>query len=279
MKKYTVFLIALVSLSGCSGNENSSASEIPVETTVSEATTAEASVPGKTTSTAEVITTASEATTTTAAEIPEETTAEITTTTAEIPETITIPAIDEDGFTYRVESDGVVCVSGGIDVEKLYTDCTELLRLAEAYGEDPADFLTVADFDFDGYDDVFVPETIGTPNVMGTYFRQAYELSSRYFMDWDELNRIGYLLSTDSVNKRLTFYSKENAVEYERIVYEWENGTIVPVSRELQYMQGTEIFIDSYEYGGGNEILTGRKRVLLGENNEWLGTEDVPLEG
>ncbi len=270
MKKYVIFLIALAALSGCSGNEKSAVSDAPAETTVSEATTTEAAVTEETTA-PEV--------TTTAAEIPEETTtAEITTTTVEIPEEITIPAIDADGFTYRVESDGVVCVSGGIAVEKLFTDCTELLRLAEAYGEDPAELLTVADFDFDGYDDVFVPETIGTPNVAGKYFRNAVELSSRYFIDWDELNKIGYLLNTDSVNKRLTFYSKGSAVEHEQIVYEWEGSAIVPVSRELQYMQETEIFIDSYEYDGGKEILTGRKRVLLGENNEWLGTEDVPLE-
>ncbi|MBR3760330.1 MAG: lipoprotein [Ruminococcus sp.] len=268
MKKYVIFLIALAALSGCSDNEDSDVSDAPAETTVSEATTTEVSVPEETT--------APEVTTTTA-EIPEETTAEITTTAAEIPEEITIPAVEKNGYTYRVESDGVVCVSGGIDVEKLYTDCTELLRLAEAYGEDPAELLTIEDFDFDGYDDVFVPETIGTPNVPGKYFRQVPEANSYYFGEWDELNGIGFLLNTDSVNERLTFYSKGSAVEHEQVVYEWEGSAIVPVSRELQYMQETEIFIDSYEYDGGKEILTGRKRVLLGENNEWLGTEDVPL--
>ncbi len=268
MKKYVIFLIALAALSGCSDNEDSDVSDAPAETTVSEATTTEVSVPEETT--------ASEVTTTTA-EIPEETTAEITTTAAEIPEEITIPAVEKNGYTYRVESDGVVCGSGGHDIQKLYTDCTELLRLAEAYGEDPAELLTIEDFDFDGYDDVFVPETIGTPNVPGKYFRQVPEANSYYFGEWDELNGIGFLLNTDSVNERLTFYSKGSAVEHEQVVYEWEGSAIVPVSRELQYMQETEIFIDSYEYDGGKEILTGRKRVLLGENNEWLGTEDVPL--
>lgn len=184
---------------------------------------------------------------------------------------------DADGYHIRVESDGVT-VSQGSFLQKIELDCSRLIECAESYNRDPADFIEISDFNFDGYDDMFIPDIIGTPNVPGTYYYMNPTSEFNCFEEWDELNEVGFLMKADSENEVLHFSSSGSAVDHDWIIYKWESGNLQPVSRELQYMNVSDILIDCFEYDDtGKETLVKRKRAVLGENNEWLGTEDVEL--
>lgn len=238
MRKYFIFLIAAGILSGCSDREKSPASSEKEKAPVSD-------IKGETI----------------------------------IPETSESAALTNSDYKFKVEDDGVVYYNGGSVLQKIELDCTELIMRAESYDRAPEEFLTIADFNFDGNNDLFVPDIIGTPNIPGTYFYMDPTRQLNCFEEWDVLNEIGYLMNTDSENEVLHFSSKGSAVDHDWIVYKWESGKLQPVSRELQYMNGSDIYIDCFEYDNdGKEILIGRKRAVLGENNEWLGTEDVELK-
>ncbi len=238
MRKYFIFLIAAGILSGCSDREKSSASSEKEKAPVSD-------IKG-----------------------------EIT-----IPETSESAALKDSEYKFKVEDAGILYYNGGSVLQKIEIDCTELLRMAEIYDKDPANLLVVSDFDFDGYDDLFVPKTTLVANMPGTYYRFNPTVNFDPFEKWDVLNEVGFLMKADSENGILHFSLRGSAVDHDWIIYKWESGKLQPVSRELQYMNGSDIYIDCFEYDNdGKETLVKRKRAVLGENNEWLGTEDVELK-
>lgn len=237
MRKYFILLIAAGILSGCSDREKSSASSKKEKVPVSD-------IKGETT----------------------------------IPETSESAALKDSEYKFKVEYDGIVYYDGGSVLQKIELDCTDLIKRAESYDRDPEEFLIISDFNFDGYDDLFVPDIIGTPNIPGTYFYMNPTRNFNSFEKWDVLNEVGFLMKADSENGVLHFSSRGSAVDHDWIIYKWGSGKLQPVSRELQYMNGSEIYIDCFKYDDdGKEILVGRKRAVLGENNEWLGTEEVEL--
>jgi lipoprotein len=247
MKKYIIAVVMTVLLTGCADKNTSASSTVKEETSAPE-TTAETTFAEEITSTGEITSTV-------------ETTAE--------------PV--SDGYNFKVEADGIYFFEGSI-FQKIELDCSEFLESVEKYDKAPEEFLTIADFNFDGYDDLFVPNGVGAPNVHGTYFYMNPTRDFNPFEKWDELNKIGFLMSVDSENKILNFSSHISAVDHDWIIYKWNNGKLQPVSRELQYnsVYDNKIYIDRFEYDDdGKESLVKRERALLGENNEWQGTEEV----
>lgn len=237
MKKYIVALVLTGLLAGCSDRDESTVSNVNEPSSAPE-TTAEPT-------TAEEITTESE------------------------------PV--SDGYNFKVEADEIYFFEGSI-FQKIELDCSEFLESVEKYDEAPEEFLTIADFNFDGYDDLFVPHGIGAANISGKYFYMNPTRDFNPFEEWDELNKIGFLMSVDSENKILNFSSHISAVDHDWIIYKWNNGKLQPVSREFQYesVYDNRIYINRFEYDDdGKETFVKRERVLLDENNEWLGTEEV----
>lgn len=195
------------------------------------------------------------------------------TTTAE--EITTESETVSDGYNFKVEADGIHFFEGSI-YQKIELDCSEFLESVEKYDEAPEEFLTIADFNFDGYDDLFVPHGIGAPNVSGKYFYMNPTRDFNPFEEWDELNKIGLLMSVDSENQVLNLSETGSAVDHEVTVYKWKTGKLHPVSHEIQYAVYNQIYIDHFEFDdAGKETFVKRERVLLDENNEWLGTEEV----
>lgn len=237
MRKYFILLIAAGILSGCSDREKSSVSDEKDNPSVSDINT--------------------------------ETDAH---------EELTSESMQDSKYKFKVEDDGIVYYNGASIMQEIELDCSELLRMAEIYDEDPAELLVVSDFNFDGYDDLFVPKTTLVANTPGTYYYFNPTVNFNPFEKWDVLNEVGFLMKADSENRVLNFSLRGSAVDHDWIIYKWESGKLQPVSRELQYMNGSDIFIDCFEYDDdGKETLVKRKRAVLGENNEWLGTEDVEL--
>ena len=200
-----------------------------------------------------------------------ETTAE--TTSAE--EITTESELVSDGYNFKVEADGIHFFEGSI-YQKIELDCSEFLESVEKYDKAPEEFLTIADFNFDGYDDLFVPHGIGAANVSGKYFYMNPTRDFNPFEEWDELNKIGLLMSVDSENQVLNLSETGSAVDHEVNVYKWKTGKLHPVSHEIQYAVYNQIYIDHFEFDdAGKETFVKRERALLDENNEWLDTEEV----
>lgn len=136
--------------------------------------------------------------------------------------------------------------------------------------------LEFADYDFDGYDDIFFQTSIHTANEPGIYYH--FNPETCLFEEWAELNKIG-LQCYFGDDKNLKVSITSSAVDHEITIYKWNNECLVPVSREVQYADGkNDIYIDYYEYNeNSEEILVKREKALLDEDKNWLGTEEVEI--
>lgn len=133
------------------------------------------------------------------------------------------------------------------------------------------------DYDFDGYDDLFIPTLIGRPNTPGIYYH--YNVETGLLEEWEELNTIGCLMNVNDDDTLINNISI-SAVDHKTITYKWNNGNLQEISYQTQYCgSDNEIYIDAYEYDeNGNEILVKRERVILDEDHNWLGTEEVEIQ-
>lgn len=136
--------------------------------------------------------------------------------------------------------------------------------------------ITCEDFDFDGYDDLFIPSKLGVPNRPGTYYH--YNTETQLFEIWKEISELKVCAQTDPDNKTLSQTITGSAAYHKTTVYKWSGSQLLPVSREIQYSIGDDILIDSYEYDeNSSEILIKREKALFDENNYWAGTEEIEI--
>jgi len=130
----------------------------------------------------------------------------------------------------------------------------------EEYYYQGVDVIEFADYDFDGYDDLFFQTTIHTANEPGVYYR--FNPETCLFEDWDELNNIGHTLdigisSNVSIGQTLS-YSTSKPDEHETFIYKWENDKLILVERRITLIDNenntavTELY---YIDDNGNEIL------------------------
>lgn len=87
------------------------------------------------------------------------------------------------------------------------------------------DGIVVDDFDFDGYDDLFVRMEHGAMYAPGTYFR--FHPGTSQYEKWDALNSIGKEMLPDHEKHTLMHrvYDSEHWMEY--YVYEWNDDSLV----------------------------------------------------
>lgn len=174
-------------------------------------------------------------------------------------------------YTFEVAEEGIRVCRDGAFVQLLEADTAELLGFDE-----PEAHLWQEDYDFDQYPDLFVPELLGRPNVPGRYFR--FDAEKELFTEWEALNEFGYSAAVNDTDRTLTFSLSGSAVDHRSTVCEWQDGALVQVRGEVQYAKGSEVYIDSFAYADGQEVLLTRERVLISENGDWLGTEEVAIE-
>lgn len=136
--------------------------------------------------------------------------------------------------------------------------------------------ITCEDFDFDGYDDLFIPDKLGVPNRPGTYYH--YNAKTQLFEIWDEISELVICAEVDTDNKTLSQTISGSAAYYHTTTYKWADSQLIPVLCEIQYSIGDDILIDSYEYGeNSSEILIKREKALFDENSRWAGTEEIEI--
>lgn len=159
-----------------------------------------------------------------------------------VPEPTTEPA-PVGKLTYTVTENGISLKMDGKAIQSI-----EL-------GYSPKnDYISAADFDFDGYQDIFIP--FEDSYMDGCYYR--YNPAAEQFESWDMLNEIGYVMETgDDDTLLMTMYSQEGS---KCITYQWENDKISPVLLSYSYFTSEGSVIDFYEYApDGSRILFERQ--------------------
>lgn len=136
----------------------------------------------------------------------------------------------------------------------------------------PEDFLKTTDFNFDGYPDLFIP----TDHLSDTGVYYKFDPETELFEEWDELNRIGESVYTENEDEALIFsrYDADRR-EAEKCVYQWENDSLVRVSRELTYYgEDGELYTDHFDSA---DKLIKRERLLPDSYGSLNKTEEVEI--
>lgn len=82
-----------------------------------------------------------------------------------------------------------------------------------------------ADYDFDGYDDLFIRMKNGTMFSNGTYYRFVPDIG--LFEKWDEMNKIGREMIVDTETSTLREKSLNDDYWLEYFDYKWEDNKLI----------------------------------------------------
>ncbi|MDE6789772.1 MAG: hypothetical protein K2J47_10705 [Ruminococcus sp.] len=116
------------------------------------------------------------------------------------------------------------------------------------------------DFDFDGFDDLFISMERGAMFAPGTYFR--FNPETELYEKWDMLNEIGCEMIADTESKTLKLRNNSSSYWLEYFVYKWENGNIVLCEHDISET-GEKMLIYSVD-SHGNETFT--EEIAIMEN-------------
>lgn len=117
-----------------------------------------------------------------------------------------------------------------------------------------AENITVADFNFDGYDDIFVPYE--SPPDYGTYF--CYDPDKNSFVENKELNAIGRI--TKITAEGIITEDRSDDLTQRFIDYQWTDGKLKAFKKTETFKsaESGEIVTNIYSYDDkGNEYLSG----------------------
>ena len=97
-----------------------------------------------------------------------------------------------------------------------------------AYLREPESYLGTADYDFDGHDDLYIPDTLQGA-CTGTYYR--YDPDACAYVAWDALNAIGHALYTEADDHTRHGFAEDGT---ERIFCSsaWKDGGLVRIPEE-----------------------------------------------
>ncbi|MBQ8012280.1 MAG: hypothetical protein IJ265_12065 [Oscillospiraceae bacterium] len=119
-----------------------------------------------------------------------------------------------DDTAFRVSDKIVEVIKNGEVVQTLECDWTANM-----------DSVAAEDFDFDGYDDLFIRMEHGAMYAPGTYFR--FVPDTLQYEKWDVLNSIGKELLPDHEEQTLMYRENESEHWIEYYVYAWDNDSLV----------------------------------------------------
>lgn len=129
-----------------------------------------------------------------------------------------------------------------------------LIKVLEFYYKPTPENISVSDFNFDGYEDIFIPYE--SPPHYGTYYCYVPEKDS--FSEDKELNSIGRMMKVTDENTLAEDMSDDLT---ERIVeYQWIDGKLKRIRKTetLKTTDNGEVVQNIYGYDEfGNEFLAG----------------------
>ena len=161
-----------------------------------------------------------------------------------------------------MKNNAIIQIIENINLLELVKDLEKRLeqlkktRPVEGGIQAPEKYLETYDFDFDGYDDLFIPASLSGTRT-GVFYH--FDPDTEQFELWEELNQIGVSLYPESKAKQLTAYCFETS-GMNIYTYKWnEQMTHVNlIQREYSYKTDEDNTItEIYEIDeNGNEILT-----------------------
>lgn len=167
------------------------------------------------------------------------------------------------GMLFKLNKNGIEISKNDEFIQLIETDY--LRNYPPYFDTSPEMHLSFKDYNFDGYEDLFIPSSLGTPNISGVYY--TYNVGTGLFEECEELNRIGLLMSVNE--DTLECSVSGSAVDHENTVYKWDNNVLKPVSREVQYAKGNsdKIYIETFNYDSkGNENLLKIEQLIIADD-------------
>lgn len=169
---------------------------------------------------------------------------------------------DQSSLTFEISDSGVNVLRAGSSVQTLSADTTAASALIAGGSYTQQQLIISTDFDFDGYTDLFIAESVGTMNTLGKYFR--YDASTGLYTEWQSLNNIGYFVNVN-FDSTLSVHIKDGAADYEDRSYCWSGSALLPVHMDKQYTtENGDIYLDHYDYSSGTGILYSREQYIDG---------------
>lgn len=138
----------------------------------------------------------------------------------------------------------------GTTVELSYGDT--IVKTLEYYYTPDAASIAVADYNFDGYDDIYIP--FESPANGGYYY--CFDPTKNTFTENKELNSIGRSM-TVSGDDLLTVHQDDGYID-RTIEYQWSNGKLKPIRKTEVYTSVVDnlTHTDIYKYdSSGAEYL------------------------
>lgn len=193
---------------------------------------------------------------------------------------VTLTSLSEitgNGMLFRIQNNGIEVIRDGEVVQLIETDIKSLI---DKYQDKPTaskSVLTVRDYDFDGYDDLYIIQSgLGTPNPQGVYMH--YNPETEKFETWEQMSDIKTIIWVDEENQKLNTSISGSAVDHESWTYIWnDNKQLQLIGSSLQYAIKNDIFIDYFQYPEGEKTLVRREQLILDDEHNIIDTIEIPL--
>lgn len=124
----------------------------------------------------------------------------------------------------------------------------------------PYRFVSMQDYDFDGYEDIRIQNYLGAYQGTNQYYR--FNPDTKMFENWDELNELHFTINVHIDDESLSVFSKSGAVDSWNYTYKWNDDKLMLISLNKRYYSYTDkkIYHDLLEYDAyGNETLVNRE--------------------
>jgi len=177
-----------------------------------------------------------------------------------------------EGISFKVAETGIDIFNNG---ELIQNVAGNYLEEFSKYGDSPESYIIYEDFNFDGVNDIFIPNILGTANCSGKYFH--YDSDMGIFVPWDELNnKVGQLANIVPDSEYLSVHIKSNAVEYEDWLYKWDNDILKPLSLAKQFIWNDNIYMNTYQYyENGEKDFIVTEKMDYDENGNLISRTKV----
>ncbi len=225
---------------------------------------------------------------------PATTTTVVTTTPAPVGPTV----ITKDNITCSLKDNGVeVSVKaedGSQKTQLIELDKNIVDGIKNAYAEGktaPSQRIVIADFDFDGVDEIFIPTEIGEFNTLGVY--KKYDDASGEYADWSAMDAVPGYAEANADTGNIVFTTRKNEHEYETITYSWQEivgddgqvtgKQLVPVNSVNHYRLDDSpeelwnVYVDYCDFVDGVKQITKREKLIFNEVYEIVGAEEIDI--
>ncbi|MBR6580486.1 MAG: hypothetical protein IKK66_04240 [Ruminococcus sp.] len=129
-----------------------------------------------------------------------------------------------------------------------------VVKILDFYYTPSPENITVADYNFDGYEDIFIPYE--SPADYGTYY--CYIPENNTFAENAELNEVGRIMKV--TDERVLTEDRSDDLTKRFVEYQWFDAELRPVKKTETFKsaENGEIVTNIYGYDEkGNEFLAG----------------------